>query len=120
MQNGKGKTGSFLPEVIGIFKIKINNFKPILLYISKNVLVDNIPRNFFTFWQLLSFDLEKPKKIASSKYTKGALVKEDNIFERVLMDTSNNNILLKNFEDFAETLENDFNFLKQNNIINIP
>ena len=119
LQNGKGKTGSFLPEVIGIFKIKINNFKPVLLYISKNVLVDNIPRNFFTFWQLLSFDLEKPKKIASSKYTKGALVKEDNIFERVLMDTSNNNILLKNFEDFAETLENDFNFLKQNKISNV-
>ena len=119
LQNGKGKTGSFLPEVIGIFKIKINNFNPVLLYISKNVLVENIPRNFFTFWQLLSFDEDKPKKVASSKYTKGALVKEDNIFERIFMETKDNNIFLNNFSDFAETLENDFNFLKENKILNV-
>ena len=119
LQNGKGKTGSFLPEVVGIFKIKINDFNPVLLYISKNVLVENIPKNFFTFWQLLSFDKDKPKKVASSKYTKGSLVKEDNIFERLFMETDNNNIFLKNFSEFSEILENDFNFLRQNNILNV-
>ena len=119
LQNGKGKTGSFLPEVVGIFKIKINDFNPVLLYISKNVLVENIPKNFFTFWQLLSFDNDKPKKIASSKYTKGSLVKEDNIFERLFMETDKNNIFLKNFSEFNEILENDFNFLRENRILNV-
>jgi len=119
IQNGKGKTGSFLPEVIGIFKIKINNFNPVLLYISKNVLVDNIPKNFFTFWQLINFDIDKPKKLASSKISKKTLVKEDNIFERVLLEAKTNNIYLKNYSEFSEIIENDFNFLKQNKIMNV-
>ena len=119
IQNGKGKTGSFLPKVIGIFKIKINDFNPVLLYISKNFLVDNIPNNFFTFWQLINFDIEKPKKLASSKITKKALVEEDNIFERVLLEAKNNNIYLKNYSEFSEIIENDFNFLKKNKIVNV-
>ena len=119
IQNGKGKMGSFLPEVIGIFKIKINDFNPVLLYISKNVLVENIPKNFFTFWQLLTFDANKPRKIASSKYSKGCWVKEDNIFERMFMETRKSNISLKNFSEFSEILENDINFLRENKILNV-
>ena len=119
IQNGKGKTGSFLPEVIGIFKITINKFNPILLFISKNVLVENIPNNFFTFWQLINFDNDNPKKVASSKYKRNTLVKEDNIFERFLIEGKMTNIFLKNFSEFKDIIENDFNFLQQNRILNV-
>ena len=119
LQNGKGKMGSFLPEVIGIFKIKINDFNPVLIYVSKNALVDNIPKNYFTFWQLLSFGMNKPMKISSSKFNRGTLVKDDNIFEKFLIEENKNDIYLKNFSEFKEILENDFNFLRENKILNV-
>ena len=83
IQNGKGKTGTFLPELVGIFKITINNFETMLLYVSRNSIVNNVPRNFYTYWQLLRFDKIKPEKVATSKYHRGALVTEDSLFERL-------------------------------------
>ena len=123
IQEGKGKTGSFLPELIGIFKIKINNFDTMLLYVSRNILVQNIPKNFFTYWQLLRFDKIKPYKIASSKFHGGTLVEDDPLFERpysVQAKNENediNKILLKNYNDFKEIIENDIEFLKSNNLL---
>ena len=121
IQNGKGKTGTFLPELIGIFKIKINNFKTMLLYVSRNSIVNNVPRNFYTYWQLLRFDKIKPEKVATSKYHRGALVTEDSLFERlyasdVKQNKDMNKINLKNYLDFKEIIENDINFLKDNNL----
>ena len=123
IQEGKGKTGSFLPELIGIFKIKINNFDTMLLYVSRNILVQNIPKNFFTYWQLLRFDKIKPYKIASSKFHGGTLVEDDPLFERpysVQAKNENediNKVLLKNYNDFKEIIENDIEFLKSNNLL---
>ena len=76
IQNGKGQTGSFLPILIGIFKIKINNFRTMLIFVSRNSLVQNVPKHFFTYWQLLSFDKKNPIKIASSKNTNKLLIKD--------------------------------------------
>jgi len=123
IQDGKGKTGTFLPELIGIFKIKINNFDTMLLYVSRNILVQNIPKNFFTYWQLLRFDKIKPNKIASSKFHGGSLVVDDPLFERAYtVKTKNDNddinkVLLKNYNDFKEIIENDIQFLKSNNLL---
>ena len=121
IQNGKGKTGTFLPELIGIFKIKINDFKTMLLYVSRNSIVSNVPRNFYTYWQLLRFDKIKPEKVATSKYHRGALVTEDSLFERlyasdVKQNKDMNKIMLKNYIDFKEIIENDINFLEENNV----
>ena len=121
IQNGKGKTGTFLPELIGIFKIKINDFKTMLLYVSRNSIVNNVPRNFYTYWQLLRFDKIKPEKVATSKYHRGALVTEDSLFERlyasdIKKNKDVNKIMLKNYLDFKEIIGNDINFLKENNI----
>ena len=123
IQNGKGKTGTFLPELIGIFKIKINNFDTMLLYISRNTIVQNIPKNFFNFWQLIRFDRLKPQKIATSKYH-GSLVTDEALFERlyssdVKKDKEMNKVMLKNYPDFKETLENDLKFLKDNNLLHV-
>lgn len=125
IQNGRGQTGSFLPILIGIFKIKINNFQTILAFVSRNILVQNIPKNFFTYWQLLRFDKKKPKKIASSKYGKKTIIKDESIFERqysVGLKKENSytkKVLLNNFSDFKEIISNDIRFLKENNLSNV-
>ena len=122
IQNGKGQTGSFLPILIGIFKVKINNFKTMLIFVSRNSLVQNIPKSFYTYWQLLRFDRKKPIKIASSKYARKAVVKDEPLFERLFSieinkDNPNlNKIVLKNFSDFKEVLSNDIKFLKDNHL----
>ena len=125
IQNGKGQTGSFLPVLIGIFKIKINNFNTILAFVSRNTLVQNIPKNFFTYWQLLRFDKKKPKKIASSKYGRRTIVKDESIFEREYSSglkkekSYSKKVLLNNFSDFKEIISNDIRFLKENNLSSV-
>ena len=125
IQNGKGQTGSFLPILIGIFKIKINNFQTILAFVSRNTLVQNIPKNFFTYWQLLRFDKKKPKKIASSKYGRKTILKDESIFERhysVSLIKENpyiKKVLLNNYSDFKEIITNDIRFLKENNLSSV-
>ena len=117
--HGKGINGTFIPSLVGVFKIKINNFKTLLIFITKNSLVENAPKSFYTYWQLIRFLNEKPKKIASSKFNSGSLVKDDPIFERSFQietkrDNPNyNKIFVKNYSEFVDTVKNDIRFLKE-------
>ena len=118
--HGKGINGTFIPLLVGVFKIKINNFKTLLILVTKNSLVENAPKSFYTYWQLIRFMNEKPQKISSSQFTGGiTLVKDDPIFERSFQietkkDNPNyNKIFVKNFMDFEETIKNDIIFLKE-------
>ena len=117
--HGKGINGTFIPSLIGVFKIKINEFKTLLIFITRNSLVENVPKNFYTYWQLIRFLKEKPQKLASSQFNSGTLVKDDPIFERSFQietkkDNPNyNKIFLKNYMDFVETIQADLEFLKQ-------
>ena len=124
IQNGKGKTGTFLPELVGIFKITINNFDTMLLFVSRNSIVHNVPKNFYTYWQLIRFDQLKPQKVATSKYHRGTLVTEEPLFEKLYASDVKNNkdmnkVVLNNYSDFKEIIENDLNFLKQNNLLHV-
>ena len=118
--HGKGN-GTFIPSLLGVFKIKINDFKTLLVFVTKNSIVENIPKNFYTYWQLIRFLSDKPKKIASSKFNNSIFVKDDPIFERTFQletkrDNPNyNKIFLKNYNDFVETIQSDILFLKQCN-----
>ena len=118
--HGKGN-GTFIPSLLGVFKVKINDFKTLLVFVTKNSIVENIPKNFYTYWQLIRFLSEKPKKIASSKFNNSIFVKDDPIFERTFQletkrDNPNyNKIFLKNYNDFVETIQSDILFLKQCN-----
>ena len=115
----KGINGTFIPSLVGVFKVKINNFKTLLVFITRNSLVENIPKNFFTYWQLIRFLNDKPLKLASSQFNSGSktLVKDDPIFERLFQVESRkdnpdfNKINIKNFSDFEETIKSDFYFL---------
>ena len=124
IQNGKGKTGTFLPELIGIFKIKINNFDTMLLFVSRNSIVHNVPKNFYTYWQLIRFDQLKPEKVATSKYHRGTLITEEPLFEKlyasdVKKNKDMNKVMLKNYSDFKEIIENDLDFLRQNDLLHV-
>ena len=95
-----------------------------LIFISRNTLVYNVPRNFFTYWQLLRFNKQKPTKIATSQYGRGTLVTEDALFERlyasdVKKDKEMNKVMLNNYQEFKEIIENDIDFLKTNNLLHV-
>ena len=123
IEEGKGKTGTFLPELIGVFKVTIHNFKTMLIFISRNSIVNNVPKNFYTYWQLIRFDKLKPQKVATSKF-RGQLLTEEPLFEKlyasdVKKNKDMNKVMLKNYSDFKEIVENDINFLRENNLINV-
>ena len=120
--HGKGINGTFVPSLVGVFKVKINSFKTLLVFITRNSIVENAPKNFFTYWQLIRFLNEKPEKIASSQFNDGGratLIKDDPIFERLFQVESkkdnpdHNKINLKNYNDFQETIKSDIAFLNK-------
>ena len=116
--HGKGLNGTFIPSLVGVFKVKVNNFKTLLVFITRNSLVENVPKRFYTYWQMIRFSSDKPQKLASSQFNSGTLVKDDPIFERAFqVETRKDNpdfnkIFMKNYIDFVETIQNDIAFLK--------
>jgi len=90
----KGINNTFLPLIVGIFKIKINDFKPLLIIITDNSIVENVPIQNYTNWQLIRFKEKGLKKIASSRYNRNSIVDDDIIFKRVL--TKDNRIYRRN------------------------
>ena len=118
--HAKGVNGTFIPSLVGVFKIKINQFKTLLVLVTKNSLVDNVPRNHFSYWQLLRILKGKPQKVASSQFNLGnSLVKDDPIFERpfqiqnIRENPNYNKIAFKNFNDFQNIINSDIEFLRQ-------
>ena len=108
--------GTFLPVLVGIFKIKINDFQSMLVFVSRNSLVENAPKKLYNYWQLVRFNNDKASKISSSKFKGNTLISDDFLFERDYeIETENKNynkISIYNYSDFEETLEKDFSFLK--------
>ena len=64
--SAKGIKGTFITSLLGDFKLKINDFKTLLVFVTRNSLVENVPKNYFTYWQLIQFSKDKPTKVASS------------------------------------------------------
>ena len=123
---GVNVSGTFLPIIIGIFKIKINSFKTMLVYISCNSLIENSPLANYSYWQLVRFSPKNTDKIASSKYRHSVLIGDDLIFDRKYAlpsvkednDSSYNKVELKNYFNFEGTIKHDINFLKEVGINN--
>jgi len=118
--HGKGINGTFIPSLLGVFKIKINQFKPLLIFITRNSLVENAPKDSFSSWQLLRILKGKPQKVASSQFhQQNSVVKDDNIFERAfqietIKDNPNyNKISVINYNDFQNIINSDIEFLRQ-------
>ena len=118
--HAKGVNGTFIPSLVGVFKIKINQFKTLLVLVTKNSLVDNVPRNHFSYWQLLRILKGKPQKVSSSQFnSKDSLVRDDPIFERAFQiqsikeNPNYNKIAFKNYNDFQSIINSDLEFFRQ-------
>ena len=118
-------TNTFLPIILGVFLIKINNFKPLLFIISKNSLVENIQNDTFSYWQFIRFNKNKVSSITSSQsINKSYIVKNDPIFERSYeienkKDNINiNKIILKNYNEFYDIISKDLDCINKMNINN--
>ena len=118
--HGKGINGTFIPSLIGVFKIKINNFKTLLVFVTRNSLVENVPKSHFSYWQLLRIIKGKPQKVASSQFnSNNFFIKDDPIFERpfqiesIKENPNYNKIAIKNLNDFQNIISSDVEFLRQ-------
>ena len=101
---------TFLCVLIGIFKIEINNLKEILIFVSKNPFIENVPSNFYNYWELMQFNIDKKNfnKLLSSKDRDSFIItNEDSLLTR-----NNTTFQLENFGFFQETINNDLKFLK--------
>ena len=109
-------SGTFLPVVVGVFKVKINDFQSMMIFISRNSLVENAPKKFYNYWQMVRFGENKANKISSSKYKNNTVINDDFLFERDFEieteNTNNNKISIRNFSDFDDTLTKDLAFLR--------
>jgi len=102
----KENESTFLPLVIGVFKIKINNLKELKVVVSKNNLIEDIPKETFNYWQLIRIKEKNSfEMITSSKDRQSLLVSDELLIKN---DTKFN---LFNFNDFAKILFSDLNFL---------
>lgn len=113
----KEANGSFLPLVVGVIELKINSFGTMLLIISRNPIVENSPKIFYNYWQLIRFGEANFEKISSSKCTNNLLINDDCIFDRKFkVDEKNNKvakIIIKNWQDLFDTTKSDLLFLRK-------
>jgi len=114
-----GINNTFLPIILGIFKIKINDFKPLLIIITDNSIVENVPIQNYTNWQLIRFKENGIKKIASSRYSNNLILDDEIIFKRVSPKEKQkgkevcNEIKLNNYDEVKNVLLSDISFLKR-------
>ena len=112
----KGINNTFLPLILGIFKIKINNFKSLIIIVTQNSIVENAPIKNFTNWQLIRFKEKGLTKVASSRYNRNTILDDDLIFKRVYWKEKKFSvdckIKLYNYEEIKNIILADINFLK--------
>ena len=106
LQN-KGINNTFLPIILGIFKIKINYFNSLIVIIIDNSIVENVPMKYFTNWQLIRFKEKNLEKVASSRYKRNTILDDDKIFKNL-----ESKIKIVNFDEVKITISSDINFLK--------
>ena len=112
----KGINNTFLPLIFGIFKIKINNFKSLIIIVTQNSVVENSPIKNFTNWQFIRFKEKGLTKIGSSRYSRNTIVSDDLIFKRVYWKEKKWSVDCKlklyNYQEIKTIILSDINFLK--------
>lgn len=109
----KSNENSFLPYIIGVFKIKINNFKEIKVVVSKNNLVEEIPKENFNYWQMVRIkENDSFEMISSSKDRQSLLVSDEVLIK------SDSKFSLTNYNDFCKIFYSDLQFLRRINSAN--
>ncbi len=98
---------TFLPVLFGAFKIKINNMNPFTIFISRNSIMEDIPKEMFNYWQLMRFipSINNFEKIFTSKDRTSFCITEDNLFN------DNHKILINDYLNFSSILTEDVHLL---------
>jgi len=101
-----------LTYTISIKKIDSNHLKEILIFVSKNPFIENVPRVFYNYWELMRFNYDKKifNKLLSSKDGDSFIVSSKD--DSFLSLTINNLFQIEDFEFFSDTIKNDIKFLK--------
>ena len=108
----KNGASTFLPFLLGVFKIQINSFSSFTVFISKNSIIESVPNDVFNYWQFMRYGYnDQIERIETSKDRTSICITDDNLFNGM-------KILLRSYKLFNEVLENDFNFLKEMNAKN--
>ena len=110
-----GNSNSFLCVLIGVFRIKINNFKELTIFVSQNPLIEKIPNDYFNYWEILRFNLHTRKfiKLVSSKDNDTFIINQKN--DDSAFSSSKNKPSLFHLDDFIifkEAIKDDIKFLK--------
>ena len=110
-----GNLNSFLCLLIGVFRIKINNFKEIIIFVSQNPLIEKIPRDYYNYWEIMRFNLKTRRfmKLVSSKDNDTFLIMPNNEESTFSLSKNNHHLFhLDDFSIFREAIKNDLKFLK--------
>lgn len=108
LQHMKNNNKSFLPVVLGVYSIKINNFKELVVVLTKNLIIQEHPKEYYNYWQMISIDSKKKMEmLTSSKDRSSALIRDEVLFKNQLKLT------LVDYSDFEHIFTDDLRFLKQ-------
>ena len=112
-----GDSNSFLCLLIGVFRIKINNFKEMAIFVSQNPLIEKIPNDYFNYWEIMRFNSDTKKfiKLISSKDNDTFIINEKtgNTSSSSSLSKNKHNLFhLDDFDIFKEAIKNDIKFLK--------
>lgn len=99
------KENTFLPNTFGIFKVKINSFAPFILMISRNNILEWMPKDQCNYWQLMRYSyLNEIECVSTSKDRSSIKVTDEEIFRGM-------KIYIRNYPLFTKILKEDIAFL---------
>jgi hypothetical protein len=103
----KNNKKSFLPLILGVFKVKVNHLKELTVILSKNKIVEDVPKDYFNYWQLLRlYPDNKLEMVTSSKDRTSYLIQDD----LIIFKTDGARLNLNNFTEFSKIMESDIGF----------
>ena len=103
---------SFIPSILGIFKIKINNFKEINFIIVKNNFVEEFPKDLFNYWQILRISNNKKIDLLSTSKERQSLI----ITEEPILSYGKKLALIE-YNTYKDILGKDLEFLRSMKVI---
>ena len=110
-----GNSNSFLCVLIGVFRIKINNFKEMVIFVSQNPLIEKIPSDYFNYWEIKRFNLETREfiKLVSSKDNDTFIIFQKNENSAISSTKKKRSLFhLDDYDIFRNAIKNDIKFLK--------
>lgn len=101
---------TFLPNLIGAYKVTINNNYPFYIFIVHNEFLNSNPNTGFNYWKIMKYTNDQSlHKIASSTERTSFRLSNDKSNETDIK------IKIKNYDTFTKILKDDFTLLKQIN-----